>query len=82
MSNYKISIRGKIAVVILLPFYLILVVAFMVGVLAFYLFLKLLHVLGFLEAITFLVDKSTSLLKQASFYNLLSKEDRKAMRQQ
>jgi hypothetical protein len=72
----KMTAKAKIAVLFLLPFYVGIIILFLAGMLLFWSFIKLLDVLGIIEALTYLLKETKAQYASYYFKRILSQEDR------
>jgi hypothetical protein len=72
----KMTLKAKIAVVFLLPFYVGIIILFLLGIILFWAFIKLLDFLGIIEGLTYLLKETKSQYSSYYFKKILSQEDR------
>lgn len=68
--------KAKIAIVFLLPFYVGIIILFLLGTVLFWTLIKLLDFLGIIEALTYLLKETKAQYASYYFKRILSQEDR------
>lgn len=68
--------KAKIAIVFLLPFYVGIIILFLLGTVLFWTLIKFLDFLGIIEALTYLLKETKAQYASYYFKRILSQEDR------
>lgn len=72
----KMTWKAKIAIVFLLPFYVGIIILFLLGTVLFWTLIKFLDFLGIIEALTYLLKETKAQYASYYFKRILSQEDR------
>lgn len=74
------KLKTKIALWIVTPIFIIILLAILITIVTFWIFIKMLQLLGILDAFIYLLEFTKKQLHEIYFRKLLNKEDRELMK--